>query len=64
MTKTARSWWLVATLILCDRAQRRGVANVDCIVRRQLCESAIETSADILVMGRPAKSGTQHLQAC
>lgn len=50
-----------AMLILCDRAQRRGVENVDCIVRegnvrKQLREFAIETHADIFVMGRPVRS--------
>jgi len=50
-----------AMLILCDRAQRRGVEKVDCIVRegnvrKQLREFAIETHADLLVMGRPVRS--------
>jgi nucleotide-binding universal stress UspA family protein len=50
-----------AMLILCDRAQRRGVENVDCVVRegnvrKQLREFAIETHADLLVMGRPVRS--------
>lgn len=48
-------------LILTDRAQRRGVEEVDCIVRegnvhKQLREFAIETHADVLVMGRPMRS--------
>jgi nucleotide-binding universal stress UspA family protein len=50
-----------AMLILCDRAQRRGVETVDCVVRegnvhKQLREFAIETRADLLVMGRPVRS--------
>ncbi len=48
-------------LILCDRAQRRGVANVDCIVRegnirKQLLQFAVETNAEVMVMGRPTRS--------
>lgn len=48
-------------LILADRAQRRGVEEVECIVRegnvhKQLREFAIETHADVLVMGRPMRS--------
>jgi nucleotide-binding universal stress UspA family protein len=48
-------------LILCDRAQRRGVAQVDYIVRegnirKQILEFAIETHADTMVMGRPIRS--------
>ncbi len=50
-----------AMLILCDRAQRRGVAQVDYIVQegnilRQLRQFAVETQADLLVMGRPTRS--------
>lgn len=50
-----------AMLILCDRAQRRGVHKVDSIVRegnvrKQLREFAIETHADVMVMGRPTRS--------
>ncbi|MFN2220311.1 MAG: universal stress protein [Anaerolineae bacterium] len=50
-----------AMLILCDRAQRRGVQKVDSIVRegnvrKQLREFAIETHADVMVMGRPTRS--------
>jgi nucleotide-binding universal stress UspA family protein len=48
-------------LILCDRAQRRGVDKVDYVVRegnirKQLHEFAIETQADVMVMGRPTRS--------
>jgi nucleotide-binding universal stress UspA family protein len=50
-----------ALLILCDRAQRRGVAHVDCVVRegnirKQLRLFAIETHAQVMVMGRPTRS--------
>jgi nucleotide-binding universal stress UspA family protein len=50
-----------AMLILCDRAQRRGVQKVDSIVRegnvrKQLREFALETHADFMVMGRPTRS--------
>jgi len=50
-----------AMLILCDRAQRRGVTDVDYIVRegnirKQLHQLAIETRAEIIVMGQPVRS--------
>ncbi|MFQ5342115.1 MAG: universal stress protein [Anaerolineae bacterium] len=50
-----------AMLVLCDRAQRRGVARVDHIVREgnirtQLRQCAIETSAEVMVVGRPTRS--------
>jgi nucleotide-binding universal stress UspA family protein len=50
-----------AMLILCDRAQRRGVAQVDYIVRegnirKQLHQFSIETRAKMMVMGRPTRS--------
>jgi nucleotide-binding universal stress UspA family protein len=50
-----------ALLILCDRAQRRGVAQVDCSVRegnirKQLHQFISESHADVLVMGRPMRS--------
>lgn len=50
-----------ALLILCDRAERRGVSQVDCLVRegnirKQLTRFALETHAEILVMGRPVRS--------
>lgn len=52
---------MFALLILCDRAQRRGVAQVDCIVRegniqKQLYQFMSESHADVLVMGRPTRS--------
>lgn len=45
-------------LILCDRARRRGVHDVNFLVlegnlRRKLRQFAIDTSAEILVMGSP-----------
>jgi len=47
--------------ILCDRAANRGVAKVDYQVRegnvkQQLRQIALETHADIIVMGRPVRS--------
>lgn len=47
-------------LLLCDRAQRRGVDQVDYIVRQgniqeQLRLLAAETEADIMVIGRPTR---------
>jgi nucleotide-binding universal stress UspA family protein len=56
-------------LILCDRAQRRGVSQVDFIiregnVRRQLCQIVAETDAEVLVMGTPARGpGTATFKA-
>jgi nucleotide-binding universal stress UspA family protein len=46
-------------LILCDRAQRRGVEQVDYIVRegnvrKQLRQLITEVQPDVLVMGSPA----------
>jgi nucleotide-binding universal stress UspA family protein len=48
-------------LILMDRAQRRGVLEVDYAIRegdirRQLMTLARETSADLIVMGQPIRS--------
>ncbi len=53
-------------LILCDRAQRRGVTNVNYAVRegnvrKQLLQAAIETKAEVMVMGRPTRSPTQNV---
>jgi nucleotide-binding universal stress UspA family protein len=50
-----------ALLILCDRARRRGVTQVDCIVRegniqKQLYQFISESHADVLVVGRPTRS--------
>jgi nucleotide-binding universal stress UspA family protein len=50
-----------AMLILCDRARRRGVEQVDYIVRegnirKQLVQFAIETQAEVMVMGKPTRS--------
>ena len=56
-------------IILCDRAKRRGVQQVDYIVRegnvrKQLRELAIETHAQVMVMGRPTRSpGTNVFKA-
>ena len=45
-------------LILKDRAERRGVQAVDYLiregnVRKQICNFAVETHADLLIVGRP-----------
>lgn len=50
-----------AMLILCDRAQRRGVAQVDFIlregnIRKNLIQFAIKTHATVMVMGQPTRS--------
>jgi len=50
-----------AMLILCDRAQRRGVSQVNYIVlegniRKQLRQFAIDTHADLMIMGAPSQS--------
>jgi len=50
-----------AMLIVCDRAKRRGVVEVDYIVRegsirKQLRQIAVETRAELLVLGRPIRS--------
>lgn len=47
--------------ILCDRAERRGVRKVDYLVesgniKRLLLRIAVETHADVMVMGRPVRS--------
>ena len=48
-------------LILCDRAQRRGVKQVDYHIRKgnipeQLRQLAQETDADMMILGRPIRS--------
>jgi len=53
-------------LILCDRAQRRGVTEVNYVVwegniRKQLHQAAIETKAEVMVMGRPTRGPTQNV---
>jgi nucleotide-binding universal stress UspA family protein len=50
-----------AMLILCDRAERRGVSQVDYIIRegnirKNLVRFAIETHATVMVMGQPTRS--------
>jgi nucleotide-binding universal stress UspA family protein len=49
-----------AMLILCDRARRRGLTEVDYIIRegnirKQLQQLATEVQSGILVMGRPTR---------
>jgi K+-sensing histidine kinase KdpD len=53
-------------LILGDRAQRRGVTQVDYVVRegnvrKQLRQFAVETQANVMVMGRPTRSPGRNL---
>ena len=48
-----------AMLILCDRAQRRGVSDVNYLVlegniRKQLRQFAIDTHADLMIVGTPS----------
>ena len=50
-----------AMLILCDRAQRRGVSDAHYIIRegnirKQLLQFAIETRAELMVVGNPTRS--------
>ena len=53
-------------LILMDRAQRRGVEQVNYIVRegnirKQLIQIASETKAEIMIVGRPTRSPTTNV---
>ena len=53
-------------LILCDRARARGIAEVSYLlregnVRTQMRKLAIETGAEVMVVGRPTKSSTKNL---
>jgi nucleotide-binding universal stress UspA family protein len=53
-------------LILVDRAQRRGVEKVDYIIRegnirKQLVQIAIETKAEIMIVGRPTRGPTSNV---
>jgi nucleotide-binding universal stress UspA family protein len=55
-----------ALLILVDRARRRGVENVDYIiregnVRKQLVHIAVETKAEVMIVGRPTRSPTSNI---
>jgi nucleotide-binding universal stress UspA family protein len=55
-----------AMLILVDRAQRRGVENVDYIMRegnihKQLIQIAIETKAEVMIVGRPTRGPTSNI---
>jgi nucleotide-binding universal stress UspA family protein len=48
-------------LVLKDRAERRGVKQVDIViregnVRKQLQRAAVETHASVIVMGKPVRS--------
>jgi nucleotide-binding universal stress UspA family protein len=53
-------------LILCDRAERRGVKNVDFIlregnIRKQMRQIANDTHAEVMVIGRPTRSPTSNI---
>ena len=53
-------------LILVDRAQRRGVENVDFIIRegnirKQLMQIANETKAEVMIVGRPTRGPTSNV---
>jgi hypothetical protein len=53
-------------IILCDRAKRRGVGEVNYVVRegnirKQLHQAAIETRAEIMVLGRPTRGPGQNV---
>jgi nucleotide-binding universal stress UspA family protein len=50
-----------AMLILCDRAQRRGVSQVDYVlregnIRKNIMRFVAETHATVMVMGQPTRS--------
>lgn len=50
-----------AMRILCDRAERKGVKDVQCLVRtgniqRQIRQFVTEQHVDLVVMGRPVRS--------
>jgi len=50
-----------AMRILCDRAERKGVREVQCLVRagniqRQIRQFVTEQQADLVIMGRPVRS--------
>jgi nucleotide-binding universal stress UspA family protein len=53
-------------MILCDRARRRGIKDVDYVIRRgnapeELRKMAIETDADIMVIGRPVRGSGRNV---
>ncbi len=55
-----------AMLILCDRAQRRGVSEVNYIIlegnlRKQLRQFAIDTHADLLIVGTPVQGSGKNV---
>ena len=55
-----------AMLILCDRAQRRGVKDVDYIVlegnlRKQLRQFVMNTRADLMIVGAPSQGLGKNL---
>jgi nucleotide-binding universal stress UspA family protein len=57
-----------AMLILCDQAQRRGVEQVDYLIRtgnvpKQLLQIATESHAEMMVLGRPKHSAGKSVFA-
>jgi nucleotide-binding universal stress UspA family protein len=53
-------------MILCDRAERRGVKKVDFVIRKgdlasQLRQLVVETGADYLVIGRPVPQSARSV---
>ena len=53
-------------LILCDRAERRGVKQVDYMIRKggiadELLQIALESRADMMVLGRPVRELGQSI---
>lgn len=53
-------------MILCDRAQRRGVTDVDYVIRegdlrKQVHQVVVETGADVLVLGAPTRSPGRNI---
>lgn len=55
-----------AMIILVDRAQRRGVKEVDYIlregnIRKQLVQIAVETQAEVMIIGHPTRSPTSNI---
>jgi nucleotide-binding universal stress UspA family protein len=55
-----------AMRVLCDWAQRRGVVQADCIlregnIRNELRRLAVETHAEVMVMGRPRRDSGRNV---
>ena len=57
---------MFAMLILVDRAQRRGVEKVNYLtregnVRNQMIQIAIETKAEVMIVGQPTRGPTSNV---